>query len=164
MTLPDRDWETDSNYVNNFYRVFIKDVTNGTILNVFTLEGDGSLLSAPDGENFGGVFHAATDSVDYELLIHATSTDATAFDFFADEFKASPKFLIPAPIMSPVQDVSPTLGNITIGNGSTNFQAARIGSMLWFRGAINFGSTTAFTGNIDISLPTEFGSISAARS
>lgn len=48
---------------------------------------------------------------------------------------------------------SPTLTNITIGNGSTTAKYIRIGNTIHYYGKITAGSTTSFTTDARISLP-----------
>lgn len=85
-------FKTGSNYVNEHYKMFVYDVTNAQLLNVFTLDNNnGSLFTSPStGTFFSGVFVASGSSTSYRLIIHSTSTTATAFDFFIDEIKPGP--------------------------------------------------------------------------
>ena len=49
---------------------------------------------------------------------------------------------------------TPTLTNLTLGNGSKAGTFCQIGDTTFFRVIITFGTTTAFTGRLDVSLPT----------
>lgn len=48
---------------------------------------------------------------------------------------------------------SPTLTNITIGNGSIQARYTRVGKLVCFRLKLEFGSTTSFSGSPTFSLP-----------
>ena len=48
---------------------------------------------------------------------------------------------------------TPTLSNITLGNGSMAFYYAKVGRIIHIRGLIIFGSTTTFSGACDFSHP-----------
>jgi hypothetical protein len=49
---------------------------------------------------------------------------------------------------------TPTLTALTLGNGSVSGTYCQIADTTFFRVIITFGSTTAFTGRLDVSLPT----------
>lgn len=81
-------YETGAGYTTDYYRVFIKDVTNGTIINVNEPGGgDGSIsTSTGSGDFFTGKFQTASNSINYELIIHAALPgNTTAFDMFVDD-------------------------------------------------------------------------------
>jgi hypothetical protein len=48
---------------------------------------------------------------------------------------------------------TPTLTNITLGNGGLNFVYAQLGKTVQVRGSLTFGSTTSITGTMLIGLP-----------
>jgi hypothetical protein len=50
-------------------------------------------------------------------------------------------------------DYTPTLTNVTIGNGTVSARYSVIGKTLFYEGKLTRGSTTSFSGGVNISLP-----------
>ena len=48
---------------------------------------------------------------------------------------------------------TPTLGGVTVGNGTTSFFYSRIGKTVFVKGKFTLGSTSAITGSISVSFP-----------
>lgn len=51
------------------------------------------------------------------------------------------------------QDYTPSNTNVTVGNGTQVARYAQIGKTVFVEYALTFGSTTAFSGTVDIGLP-----------
>lgn len=109
--------KTGSGYVNEHYRVFVRDVTNSEILNVQTGENNSGKIYATgsNGSPFTGWFLPNSDSTSYELIIHSTSTDTTNFDIFIDEVKPGPISTVSAYNSEPIEAFTPNYtGAVTL--------------------------------------------------
>lgn len=53
----------------------------------------------------------------------------------------------------PLQSWTPTLTNLTIGNGSTVATYVKIGKLIFYRIAITLGSTSSISGTVQFTLP-----------
>lgn len=103
-------YKTLTGYVNDFYRVFAYDVTNGTLLNVLNnAGGDGSLSTTPTaGLEFIGSVVMPSDATQVRLVIHGTTTDATAFDVAIDDVKWEEISGVNGPVISEWESFTPT--------------------------------------------------------
>lgn len=156
-------YKTGSGYVANHYRVFVYDVTNTKTLSVPTADGDGSLPSASDGAQFTGTFVAASNSSSYRLILMGTSTDATAFDIFLDDFKVSPKSFFNGSISTPWEDVDSPTTNLTT-NTSFAMRKRREGPDLLLECEWTVTGANTQPINVNFTLPDNLQIASAALS
>jgi hypothetical protein len=82
-----------------------------------------------------------------------TSTDfvkdgATAIESLGDAIDTS----VGAGLLAWVA-YTPTLGNVSLGNGTVDFKYAQLGKVVHVRGILTFGSTTTVSGAITFSTP-----------
>lgn len=130
------DYEASANYVTDDVKVFVYDVTNAELLTV-TLAVDNSRLKAR--------FFSATDSTSYRLILHITSTNASAYTLKFDNVIVGPDKLIDSPIVRDWVSFTPT-GNFT--NTTYTGKYKRVGDTAQFKIRATLtgtpGSVTAF--------------------
>lgn len=85
-----------NNMADGDYRVFVYDVDNATLIGAVENDDGGDLLRPIDGvvNTFVGFFNA-TDSLNYRLLIHTTTTDTSARGIYYDRVQLGPAGFIP---------------------------------------------------------------------
>lgn len=66
---------------------------------------------------------------------------------------AADLYAIEKALTDPWTSYSPTLTNITIGNGTIVGSYMQVGKLVSFRWTLTLGSTTVFTGSIAVSIP-----------
>lgn len=148
------DYMTSANYANNDYRVFVYDKDGATLLNVLSLTGDGSIAAAPDPSRFVGVFYSVNGNNDYRLIIHNTSTNASAVDFIIDNVSVSPQGVIPGAIISEWQSFTPT-GSWTTNSPTYTAKWRRVGDVLEVDGSILINGAVDNV-SLTVNLPTGF--------
>jgi hypothetical protein len=84
-------YKVSAAYVSGDIRVFAYDKDNGTLLNVMSLTGDGSINHSLTGAGYTGSFNLVSTANDYRLIFHITSTNASAWDFDCVRLSASPQ-------------------------------------------------------------------------
>lgn len=84
----------DTNFVNGDVKIFVYDIDNSILLGSISNDTDGDvLLNNNDGSTFSGTF-ASTDSLNYRLIFHVTSTNASAWDLMFDNVRVGPEQFI----------------------------------------------------------------------
>ena len=143
-------YKTLSGYVNNFYRVFAFDVTNGTLLNVLNNNGgDGSLAtSSTNGSEFIGSVVVPDTAASVRLIIHATTTDATAFDVAIDDVTWEEISGVNGAIIEDLGVLTSPLSGVTFS--SEEWKHFRIGNMLRVVGG---GTVTSVSGSVTFNNP-----------
>lgn len=121
---------TGSGYVDNHYRLFLYriDATARLIPVLNDDGGDGSIpITSSNGKLITGRVTLDSDATNYRLILHSTSTDATAFNIF---FQAEivPQSFINAPVVSPPESFTPT-GSWTTNTTYTG-RMRRVGSVM----------------------------------
>jgi len=101
------------------------------------LDAKGDLIAATAADTPARLAVGANDTV-----LTADSSTATGL-----------KWAAPSVGFGTFTTVTPTLTDVTIGNGSTSAQWASSGDIIWYQGRITFGSTTTVSSGIKISLP-----------
>ena len=75
---------SNANYADDDMRVAIYDVTNATLIRV-----NGEDLKGGKGTHYAQ-FQTASNSTSYRLILHVSSTNATAYDVYFDNVKVGP--------------------------------------------------------------------------
>lgn len=150
------DYKTFGAYADGNYRVYVYDIDNAALLGPLGFDnpslGDGFLEPASGGGSILGSFDA-TDSVNYRLIIHCTTGTASTFAVSFDNFKAVTDTPIPTSVIGPSTPFTPSWTNLTVGNGTQEFEYARLGEYMLIKGCIVFGSTTFVTGQVAMAVP-----------
>ena len=84
------DYLASTNYTDDDLKVFIYDVTNASIIN---LNSDPGIKGNSNPASFLGTFQTAIDSTSYRLIIHVSSTNATAYTMNFDNVVTGPQTL-----------------------------------------------------------------------
>jgi len=116
----------------------------------------GDVLTASDVQNylqdqtvmvFGGTAaRSAAIATPTEGML-AVTTDNDQVDYY------NGSAWVPALPVGAWESYTPTLTNVTLGNGSIAFAYSQLGKTIQVRGSLGFGSTTSITGSMFISLP-----------
>lgn len=108
----------DSNYTDGDLAVFIYDVDNATLIGRVRNDDNGDLLNHEgEGRRFLGFFNA-TDSLNYRVLVHQTSTNALATDWVYDDVVIGPaEGFVPA---------TPEFDEVFDMNGSGDFTGGTV--------------------------------------
>lgn len=75
---------SNANYADDDIRISVYDVTNANLIRI-----NGEDLKGGQGTHYAQ-FQAASDSTSYRLIIHQSSTNATAYDIYFDNIKVGP--------------------------------------------------------------------------
>ena len=75
---------SDANYADDDIRISVYDVTNANLIRI-----NGEDLKGGQGTHYAQ-FQAAADSTSYRLIIHQSSTNATAYNVYLDNVKVGP--------------------------------------------------------------------------
>lgn len=144
-------YKTSANYASGDLRVFAYDKDNGTLLNVLSLTGDGSINYSADGAGYTGSFSLVSTANSYRLIFHITSTNASAWDFNFVRLSASPEQTVPGAIQYPI---GPEAWADNQANATTTVSGMRDG--IWFKGKFKTTYTGAQSGAFTIAIPTEY--------
>lgn len=143
-------YKTSASYANGDVRFFVYDADGATLLNVTSLNGDGSLVAAPEVSTYSGVFYTTSGSNDYRLIAHITSTNASAWDLDVIDLSVSPQTAQPGAIVTQWQSFTPT------GSWSTNTTYAgfwrRVGQNLQAEYKITTAGAPT-SASLDINIP-----------
>lgn len=145
------DYNTTTNYAGGDLRVFAYDVANATLLNVTSLSGDGSLLKSDTPSRFVGYFSTVAAAEDYRLILHVTSTNATAYDVFLDSISISPQQVVPGAIVANLETETWVDDQ---ANATTSVRVTRIGNRVFLDGKTSF--TGAASTSLEITVPTAY--------
>jgi len=135
-------YKTSASYANGDMRVFAYDKDAGTLLNVTSLTGDGSIAASSSTTLFTGTFSTNSANNDYRLIFHITSTNAAAYDFDFIDFQVGPDQVVPGAIITEWQSYTPTLTGFGTAT-AVSFHWRRNGSDLEVRGTATAGTPTA---------------------
>lgn len=84
------DYKDNGNYINNFYKLYAYDVTNSVLLSVNVVGGEavlGKPSSTSDTLTFYGSVDIPSDCENIRVMIHCTTTDATAHHMYFTNFR-----------------------------------------------------------------------------
>lgn len=138
--------------VDGDVRIFIYDVTNAQLIE----PSQRDLLVNSNG-TYIGEFQSNSNSTSYRLIFHiAQAVSASQWTLNFDNVSVGPREIARGSVVSDWTSYTPTLTNITIGNGSTVFKQRRVGDSMEIEGAILFGSTTSVGGDMGINIPSGF--------
>jgi hypothetical protein len=146
---------SDANYADDDIRLSVYDVTNTTLIRV-----NGEDLKGGKGKHIAQ-FQTASDSTSYRLIIHQSSTNATAYNVYFDNIQVGPREVAKGAAMTDWESYTPTANNVTLGNGTVEGFYRRNGDGLDVRIRLLLGSTTSITGTVSFTYPN---SISADTS
>ena len=128
--------------------VYIYDVTNNKLIQPtpFTMDGSGKFL---------GKFQNNAGSTSYRLILHVATTNASAWDFWADNIKVGPQDKTHGVAASDWKSYTPTFNSgFTVGAGSTRFFWRRVGDSMEIKGMFQLESGFSMgTGDFTFSLP-----------
>ena len=141
---------SDSDYADDDIKIFVYDVTNTNLIRV-----NGEDLKGGKGKHYAQ-FQTAADSTSYRLIFHVSSTNASAYDVFLDEISVGPQNISHGTIITDWESYTPTLTNLTLGNGGQEWSYRRVGSDIEITGEVYLGSTSSVSGNIIFSLPSGY--------
>lgn len=144
----------DSNYVNGDLKVFVYDIDNSTLIGSVENDTDGDmLLSQNDGVTFAGTF-IATDSLNYRLIFHVTSSNVTAWNVIVDNIIVGPDTLIPTSAKNEIEtNILPSTVSSSGAIASLGFSNLEVGK--WYE------LTGQFLLNLDQSSPDILASVFA---
>lgn len=135
---------------SNTWAVYIYDTTNAAWIQPAGVYG----ITQSSGAGYvTGTFQTTSNSTQYRLAIVAVNASAGATSMNWDDFSVGPQT---APIGVPVSDwksFSPTILNLSKGNGTFSGFWRRVGDSVEFTENITFGSTTSASGNFQPDLP-----------
>lgn len=140
---------TDTSYADGDLAVFIYDKDNSQLI---TVDPDANI--EPNKGRFQGTF-ASTDADDYRLIIHVTSTNASAYDFFFDDVIVNAQQLNFGPAMTDSIDRSSDF-TISAGFGTvtdTLITVRRVGDKAIVQGRFETGTVAASIA--EITLPSD---------
>lgn len=101
---------TDANYVKGDLKAYAYDVTNGQLLDVIN-EDSGDLLQQKG--RFSAVTYPQDTCTQIRLIVHCTSTNASAYNVFLDEVVITPQATITGPVMTDWISEPTSIGAIT---------------------------------------------------
>lgn len=134
-----------ANYADGDVKVFIYDITNAVLIRV-----NGEDLQAGKNTHYAQ-FQTDAVSISYRLILHVSTTKATAYNFKIDNVKVGPTNLAFGAIVTDWESYVPTLGLGT--NVSTNeARYRRVGSNIEIEGYIVWSGAGAGS-NFSIFLP-----------
>ena len=107
------DYDSSANYADGDFRVYIYDVTNSQIIEVVDRD-----LPANDQGKYIGEFQTASDSNSYRLIIHVSSTNASATSVKFDNVQVGPRDIARGSVQTDWEAYTPTVTNL--GSGGTN--------------------------------------------
>ena len=99
---------SDANYADDDIRIAIYDVTNANLIRV-----NGEDLKGGKGTHIAQ-FQTAADSTSYRLIIHQSSTNATAYDVYLDNISVGPNSVINAPEIGEVGEILTMAADVTV--------------------------------------------------
>lgn len=110
---------SDANYVFGDIQVFAYDVTNSQLLTVNNDNQNGKLLQ--EVGTFNGVIFPQQSCTQIRLILHITSTNATAYNIYVDEVVITPQATISGPVMTDWQTYTPAAtqsgwGTVTVSH------------------------------------------------
>lgn len=91
--------EDVADYQAGFYKVFVYDVDNASMSEV-TNSDNGEIVGGDGNKKFLGVFYPASDSNNYRLIIHTTTTNTSTFGINFDNVKVAPDSFTPTAILT----------------------------------------------------------------
>ena len=143
-------YKSSVDYVSNDIRVFVYDLTNNTVSPVMN-DQSGNILASLSPVGFLGTFQSASNSVNYRLIFHIASTNATGYFFYLDDVEFGPSQLLP---VFNGEDLGTETWTDSQANATTSVEITRLGS--WFRGKFTVSFTGAQSGGMDITVPTKY--------
>lgn len=136
-----------ANYVRGDLKIYAYDVTNSKLLTVYSDTNNGELLQTKG--LFSGIFYTEDTTAQIRLIVHCTSTNASAYDVFLDEVVVTPQANIVGPVVGPWIQYSPTLtGFGTIS--SSQFEYRRVGDSIEIKGYWTNGTVAASLASITL--------------
>lgn len=141
------DYSTSANYADGDVKIFVYDLTNSNLIRV-----NGEDLKAVSGQSTHyAQFQTAPDSTNYRLIIHQSTTDATAYTINLDNLAVGPRNLAKGAIVTDWIDFTPVWGSTgtapSIGNGTIQGKYRRVGDSAEFHIVVQMGSTTTYGTN-----------------
>lgn len=131
--------------------VYLYDVTNSKLIEPSTFKLYTSSTSLT--EKFVGNFQTSATGTSYRLLFHVATTSASAYTLEIDKVSVSrSKYVYGTPITD-WSSYTPTLTNITLGNGTSTAFYRRVGDSIEINFSFKMGSTSAMGSVPQFSLP-----------
>lgn len=152
-------------YASGDLRGFVYDVTNANLIGALENNDGGDIISnTGEGSGFAGSFAAAIDSQSYRLILHITSTNASAWDFFIDRVEIGPDSLVPGAIITNWVPFTPSFNNLTGMTPSVaNSEWRQNGENLEIRGDFTSSGTYSNVSTLSFDIPDTSLNISAGN-
>lgn len=144
----------NTNFASGDVKIYVYDIDNTVLLGAVTNDDDGDVIVyTGDGTTFRGSFYATT-SLNYRVIFHVTSTNASAWDMIVDNVKAGPEEFAPGAIISEWTSFTPSWNNTTLGTSPHNEgRWRRVGNVMEILVGLSLGTGGAFTGIAGFSIP-----------
>jgi hypothetical protein len=148
------DIAAGTNYVAGDMRVYVYDVTNAVLIS------PASVAISAASYTLQTTFVAST-STSYRLILHVSSTNASAYTLKFDNVQVGPQLLALGTAMESAKPITLTYENFGTVTGSV-FSYERVGNLMHLRGKFTSGTTVAAAAAIV--LPSGFTIDSTATS
>lgn len=132
-------------YADADVTVWVYDVTNSTLIQPAPYK----ILNVVGNTRFLATFQTASNSTSYRLILHVSSTSASAYTIKADNFYVGEQITsYGAPVTDWVSYTPTTAGLGTIS--ASTIESRRVGDKLEIRGSFTTGTTAASTAQINL--------------
>lgn len=134
--------------------VYIYDTTNNTLIEPVGINIDPGIIN-----NKGSVyatFQTNSNSTSYRLIFHVSTTSSLGYVMAFDNVSVGPKNLSKGAFLGDWTAFTPTWTNLTVGNATQRFFYKVVGDELQIRGSLVLGSTSSVSGQIKMTIPTQF--------
>jgi hypothetical protein len=145
------DYITDTDFVDNDFRVWIYDVTNSRLI-----EPSPNYIKRSDviGQIQPLEFQTSSDSTSYKVCLHIAGTTATAWDFTLDNLKIGRDVKSVGAFISEGKDIALTASNLGTGSATVTAKGTRRGDRLFIQGrVVKDGSAGTGASSVLINLP-----------
>lgn len=169
------DFTIDQGYQSKPFTIsFLYKIASGTFadadMTCWVYDKTNSVLIQPSAytiQNIVGVFQkkcefqTSSSSTSYRLIVHTSSTSASAYTLRFDSFSVSPNTYNAGAVVTDWVAYTPTytgFGTVT----SSEMQSRRVGSSLEIRGSFTTGTTTATEARLSLGFGGINGNVTAA--
>ncbi len=147
-------YRTSSAYLSNEMRLFLYDVTNGTLLTLNDISNNsGNVIAAPGDAQISAVGFTVQAATSYRLIWHIAGTSALAYDIDFDCFVSSPQTTQPGAIVADYGTEAWTVSNVG-GSPTSSVRLTRMGNYVFASGIVNI--TGAASGLITLNIPAAY--------
>lgn len=136
------DYVSSSAYADGDMRVYVHDITNSKLIEVVDRD-----INANEQGKYIGEFQTSADSTSYRLILHISSTNASAYDLKFDNLIVGPREIARGSVVTDWEEYTPVWSNTSsspsIGNGVLEGRYRRIGDSVQVYIRLEYGSTTS---------------------